>query len=400
MKDTAAASIEIPFFSLLEGRRETNKLERAKIERVATGKGIVDLSMLNPDIAPPRLLQDRLVEAALNPTSNRYSVSRGIRKLREAFCFKYHSKWGVTLNPESQVCVTMGAKDATLNILRLLAEDSKKRILLPSPCYPAHRVAAELANLELFYFNLSSDQESMLEEIKSSVQKNSIDILFLNFPNNPTGLAVSPDFMREIVDFSNANRCFLLHDFVYGEMNFNRELEPSILQFNKEPYYGMAEIYSMSKAYSIPGWRVAVAAGDAQVIGNLSKLKSKVDYGNFLPIQLAASHALFCQHDLIEEVVKQYASRSKLLVNGLEDLGWMVQASTATPMLWCNLPEHCKLNALEFCATLIRDFGVSVAPGCDYGEVFDNYIRIALVASEENLQHLIESISSISGQWS
>jgi len=388
-----------PFSSLVEQRSESKLLEDQKRDRLTSGKSIIDLSMINPDIAPPRVLQDRLVEATLNPANNRYAVSRGIRKLRDGFCFKYQNKWGVSLSPESDVCVTMGSKDATLQTLKLLSMANKRKILLPSPCYPVHRIAAELVGMEISYFSVCCEEQKMLQDIERSIVENAIEVLFLNFPNNPTGVVVSSEFMAAIVALARAKGCFVVHDFVYGEMNFERQTEPSLLQSvgGSTGFEGLIEIYSMSKAYSIPGWRVAVAAGDSRFIGLLSKLKSNVDYGNFLPIQLAAAHALYSKDDLCAEVAAQYASRARLLEGGLVEIGWSVQRCSATPMLWCELPVG--YGAVEFCKSLLQGYGISIAPGCDYGAEYASHVRIALVSSEEKLQQVLDSVRSLTERW-
>jgi alanine-synthesizing transaminase len=352
--------------------------------------GIVDLSMINPDLAPAKLLVDRLLEATGKEGAHRYAVSRGIRKLREAFCIKYFNKFVVRLDPETECVATFGSKEGLLSTLRALASHGATSVLLPKPTYPGHLAAAKLCGLEPRYFMLGRGEDECLENIRKAQAANKSSIVLLSFPNNPTGMTVSAPFWRKLKGFCNDLGVMLVNDFTYGEMHFGKNHLPasSALCAGKE---GTIELYSMSKAYNIPGWRVAAALGDANIVKNISLLKAHTDYGLFLPIQQAAAAALISHEDLVKRTTEEYEIRASVLSELLTSQGFTVFPPHAGASLWVRVPENLKGYPLVKC--LLQDKKVFVTPGEVFGAEFDTHFRIALVAPQKTL---IASFSGVS----
>jgi alanine-synthesizing transaminase len=369
------------------------ELQRLKEQLLSEGRQLFDLSMINPDLAPARVLVDKLVEASLKPYNHRYSVSRGIRRLREAFASKYQAKFAVELDPDSEVCVTMGAKDAMLDALLSLASPGQ-HILLGTPTYPAHLSAARLAGLSPVFFEVSSDENAMLIAIESALKAQPIAVLALNFPNNPTGHYVSADFYRKLGAIAVGSNVFILNDFTYGEMGFAPGVSSLLAADGARER--CAEIYSLSKAYSIPGWRVAALVGSARLIRQVAKLKSHIDYGVFLPLQMAASYALSTKEDLVKPLVAQYNNRCSTLSTGLRSNGWTVQEPRSGACVWAKAPRDLSSQgSLELCRNLLRDCGILAMPGLLFGEQCDEYVRFAAVVSEEYIREVVERIGRI-----
>jgi alanine-synthesizing transaminase len=366
-----------------------------KKDKFDSHSSMIDLSMINPDIAPPRLLLDRLVEATLKSGNHRYAVARGVRKLREAFAYKYLQHFQVNLEPGTEICVTMGSKDAILQSLRLLAPVGS-RVLLSSPSYSAHVSACHLAGLEPVFFALSRDEDLMLARLEQALQELRPRILLLNFPNNPTGIVVSQQFWVRVSQLLAEFRCVLINDFVYGELGYQGSQPVSALTAFEDKKNAL-EVYSLSKAYSIPGWRVAAMVGDRSVIGDLSKLKSQVDYGIFLPMQIAASCALQSPEDLTDGIRRSYEARALCLAQGLRRLGFDFSMPSAGACLWVKLPEVSWMRSASleedkgriFSERLFDTHGVQVLPGSVFGADFRNFLRFALVRPENDLQQVI-----------
>lgn len=359
---------------------------------------LIDLSMINPDIPPSRFLLDKLLEASMKPGAHRYSVSRGVRKLRAAFSEKYRTAFGVELDPENEVCVTMGAKEALVHTLRCIGK-AEQRALVGGPVYPAHHAALTLAGISYDTFPISVDQNEMVESIRRAWQSGAYSILLLSFPNNPTGVAVDPAFYDQLYALMSGRPSWLINDFVYGEMGYSDTQGSSALVAAPRKRSGddrlrVVEIYSLSKAYSVPGWRVGALVGDSEVVQLLGRLKSQVDYGIFLPIQEAASAALCSDEDLVAPVVEEYSKRASVLVSGLERAGWAVWAPRAGASVWSRLPEEVgRLGSLQAAQRLLRSTGIAALPGIVFGEEFDSYLRFALVAPEARLRSVVERVS-------
>lgn len=368
------------------------ELKAQKLAMLSAGQEVLDLVMINPDFAPPQLLLDKLMEAAAKPGLHRYSVSRGIKKLREAFAEKYLRAFNVSLSPDRQTCVTLGMKDALYQALRCLTK-SGDTVLLPSPTYPAYLSALAVLGLSAQTYDLAADEDEMLMQLRERILSAAAKVLILNFPNNPTGWCVSSAFLQEAVAVALSGGCFVINDFVYGELTYSGQPPASLLKDNAD-CRGLAEIYSLSKAYNIPGWRVAALLGDEKLIERVARLKEQLDYGLFLPMQLAAAAGLTAAHGLSAATAVQYKRRISLLERGLSEIGFAVSAAKAGACVWAKLPAASGYNgAFEFAGKLMRETGIVVMPGSLFGEKFDRHVRLAAVAPEEKLREALEKIS-------
>ncbi len=382
------------------------ELHARKLELLNQGNEVIDLSMINPDIPPSRLMLDKLMEATVRPVNHRYAVARGIRKLREAIAIKYKNAWEVQIDPESQVCATMGSKDAIEHVLMCLAADGDS-VLMGIPAYPAFVSAALLARLKPTFFEISSDESVMLESISKAVAHHNPKILLLNFPNNPTGIAVSRDFYIRLADILGDRDIHVVNDFVYGEMMFDGS--PGVSLLSVEGLKGRAsEIYSMSKAYSVPGWRIGSLVGDPGLIARMAALKAHIDYGIFLPLQYAAAACLTSDLKQVKVVTEQYKERSQLLCDGLRRRGWTVRDPDAGCSVWCKMPKSAKFTE-QFATDLLNHGQIAVLPGAVFGgngladgalsdrsNILDGMIRLALVQPVSRLRAVLDRIDEIS----
>jgi alanine-synthesizing transaminase len=367
--------------------------------------------MVNPDLPPPRSVLDRLLEAVTKNTNHRYAVSRGVRRLREAFSFKYRTAFGHDLNPESEVCVCLGSKDATFHALRVLLSPGDG-VIVPVPSYPAHPSAVALAGGRSVAWEASLDVSQACESLSKLLASNNsgtinlsrIKVLLLNFPNNPSGSVVSSAWWREVGRICAAHQVTILNDFVYGEMCFSGQPAASALTALTSGAR-CVEVYSLSKAYNVPGWRVGALVGDAGVVSAVSRLKSQADYGLFLPLQYAAAHALTATspEELVGPTVRAYNRRARILRGGLLDLGWEVLEPSAAASLWCRFPESMvqgrdeeRYSSVYAARRLLLRAGVVVTPGAVFGEACDRWVRFALVVNEERLRDVVRAIRVLS----
>lgn len=368
-------------------------LQTEKLKIIEAGESFIDLSMINPDIPPSRYLLDRLFEATHQPVNHRYAVARGIRKLRKAVSQKYAHAFGATLHPETDICMTMGAKDATLHLLQVLWEKDAK-ILIPDPCYPAHRAAALLNDYKIETYELSRNEEELFQRIGAKLSGGNYRVLLCNFPHNPTGISVSKEFYRKLNEALKDTDTYLVNDFVYGDMPLYGSDPVSVFSPDNMDFNRVLEIYSMSKAYGVPGWRVGAVSGDAQVVKILSQLKAYVDYGIFLPLQYAAAAALSSDKDIISETLSIYRSRADVLINGLRSLDWDVTHPDGGISIWARIPDSVRVtDSVQFCKKLLQNHRVLLMPGKLFGKRYGRFIRFALVRSEEELSNVIDQIS-------
>jgi alanine-synthesizing transaminase len=347
--------------------------------------------MINPDLPPPRFLMDKLSEASIKPDNHRYAVSRGVRKLREGFSVKYRNRFGVALDPEAEICVTMGTKDAVLHTLMTCAK-AGDLALIGIPSYPAHLSALGILGLRSEFFEIGTDQDQMLGQIAAKFQEQPVKFLLLNFPNNPTGVSVNREFYEKLYGLAVKHGVLVINDFVYGEMPVSTETPISMLSV--EGFESTAvESYSLSKAYSVPGWRVGALLGNTEVVQRLSRLKSHIDYGVFLPLQLAAAAALSAQNDLTAGIASQYRQRAHFVMKGLYRLGWQPAMPTAGCSIWARIPEKFgAVSAIEFCRRVLSEKGILLTPGSIFGDGFDQYVRFALVLPEDRLHRCLGAL--------
>jgi len=361
------------------------ELNRAKLELVSSGRALIDLSMINPDVAPPRFLLDKLLEATVKPANHRYAVSRGIRRLRESFAFKYRERFGVSRDPETEVCVTLGTKDALVSALRVVCSPGDT-VALAEPTYPAHLSAIFLAGLRPLFFPLGESGAALVENLGRALASQRCAAVLVNVPNNPTGLVVSADDLGAVCRLARTHGTVVINDFVYGEMVFGGARAPSLLAAPDAD--GVAvETYSLSKAYSVPGWRVGALLGPEAIVRPVARLKSHTDYGLFLPLQIAAAAGLTTGASLTSAPAEQYARRAHVLVAGLRRLGWETRSPGAGASVWARLPEGVgERGAFWAVERMLRRAEIFALPGAVFGERWGDYVRFALVVSEERLR--------------
>lgn len=365
-------------------------------EAQSNGKTLFDLSMINPDLAPSREILDRFIEASLKPTTHRYSSARGLRKLREAFADKYRDTFEVHLDPESEVCVTLGTKDATLQVLSLY-RGRFSTLLLPLPTYPAMYSAASLIGGFQIEFYEADSSQSIISSLERAVERNPKSLILLNCPGNPTGLCPSIDDLKKIIHIARESSCHIFNDFVYGEMGF--ETKPSsTLRACDGDYRGILEVYSMSKAYSIPGWRVAGLVGCRELVEQVASRKSHTDYGTFTPIQVGAAAGLRASGSFLADTVSEYSNRAHVVTTRLSDFMCHVVKPEAGASVWARLPESYDGDAESFVQTLVLEEGVVILPGIVFGDSYRRYFRISLVQPELVLSECLDRIGKVLDQ--
>jgi len=367
-----------------------------KIEARHKGEDIIDLGMGNPDGAPPKHIVDKLVEAARNPKNHRYSASRGITQLRNAICEWYLRRHGVVIDPELEACVTIGSKEG-LSHLILAITGPGDVVMTPTPAYPIHPYSVIIAGGEVRSIPIGPGIDffkGMENAYKTSWPRPKM--LIINFPHNPTTAVVEGlDFFRKIVDFAKENNIMIVHDLAYADLCFDGYKAPSFLQVPGASDVGV-EFFSMTKSYSMAGWRVGFCVGNKEMLGALTKIKSYLDYGMFQPIQIASIVALRGPQDCVEEIRKIYESRRNVLIKGLQRAGWNVPPPKATMFVWAEIPDRFKkMGSLEFCKLLITEGGVAVSPGIGFGEGGDKYVRFALVENEQRIRQATRGIKKV-----
>jgi alanine-synthesizing transaminase len=368
------------------------EIERLKLELRRGGEDVIDLGFGNPDLPSPPLAVEKLVEAATKPRNHRYSASRGIPNLRAAICEVYARRFGVELDPEREAIATIGAKEGLSHLLWLLVEPGDVA-LVPSPSYPIHLFAPVLAGASVAQVTMGPD-EDVLANLAEAYERSRPRprIVILSFPHNPTTTIVTPRFWQRIVDFARERDVFLVHDFAYADIAFDGYEPPSLLAAEGAREVAV-ELYSMTKGYSMAGWRVGFALGHAETIAALGRLKSYLDYGTFQPIQIAAIVALREADDYVASVREEYRSRRDALRNGLLRIGWPVATPPATMFMWAPIPHpYRELGSHEFALRLLKDARVSVSPGAGFGPGGDGFVRFALVENEQRIAQAVRGI--------
>ncbi len=359
------------------------------------GEDIIDLGMGNPDLATPKHIVQKVIEATRNPRNHRYSASRGITKLRMAICDWYRRRYDVELDPESEAIVTMGAKEGLAH-LALAVIGPGDVVFAPSPTYPIHPYSVIIAGGDLRSIPLSRDRD-FLEDLTTAAKLTwpQPKMLIISYPHNPTTQVVDISFFERIVAFAREHQIFVVHDFAYADLCFDGYEAPSLLQVKGAKEVGV-EFFSMSKSYSMPGWRVGFAVGNRRLIHALSRIKSYLDYGIFQPIQIAAIIALNEEQACVEEIVKIYEKRRDTLVDGLDRVGWKIEKPLGTMFVWGHIPEpYRKMGSLEFSKFLLEQAKVAVSPGIGFGQYGDEYVRFALVENEHRTRQAIQGIKRI-----
>jgi alanine-synthesizing transaminase len=367
-----------------------------KMEARRRGEDIIDLGMGNPDGATPKHIVDKLIETARKPKNHRYSASRGITQLRMAICEWYKRRYDVDLDPESETVVTIGSKEG-LSHLVLATVAPGDVAMTPTPAYPIHPYSVIIAGGEVRTVPIGPGID-FFDEMEKAYKTTwpRPKLLIINFPHNPTTQVVhSLDFFAKIVDFARENQIIVLHDLAYADLVFDDYRAPSILQVPGVKDVGV-EFFSLTKSYSMAGWRVGFCCGNKEIVGALIKIKSYLDYGIFQPIQIAGIIALRGSQDCVEEIRRVYERRRNVLMKGLKQAGWMVEPPKATMFAWAEIPDYFKkMGSLEFCKLLIKDAGVAVSPGIGFGEEGDSYVRFALVENEHRIRQATSGIKRV-----
>jgi alanine-synthesizing transaminase len=369
-------------------------------ERAVEGLSVCDLSMVNPDIAPPRVILDRLLESVTKTANHRYAVSRGVRRLREAFSAKYRAVFQQELDPETQVCVCQGSKDATFHALRVLIR-SGESVVIPQPSYPAHPAAVAMAGGRSVPWMWSLDAERDSVSLELVLRESGARVVLLNVPSNPAGQVASAAWWDAIGAVCARAGVTILNDFVYGEMVFDGSPAVSALRAAIQGAR-CVEVYSLSKAYSVPGWRVGALVGDSDVVRAVSRLKAHADYGLFLPIQYAAALALTSTENLVQATAQTYQRRLRVLSKGLEEAGWRVVQPRAGACLWAQYPSTLggvvggsRFSSINVAHHLLVTAGVMVSPGILCGAEFDGWIRFAAVVNEEKIRDVVRLLAGL-----
>lgn len=368
------------------------EVNRLKAEARARGEDVIDLGMGNPDSAAPPHVVAKLVETVADPRAHRYSVSRGIPGLRRALAAYYARRFGVALDPETEVCVTLGSKEGLANLAQAITSPGDV-ILVPNPSYPIHQFGFVIAGAAVRSIPHEPGEEMLRaldRAVIHSVPKPTA--LIVNFPSNPTALTASLDFYREVVAFARRHEVFVISDLAYAEIYFEGEPPPSILAVPGAKDIAV-EFTSMSKTYSMAGWRIGFAAGNPRLIAALARVKSYLDYGAFTPIQVAAVAALNGPQDCVEQMRALYRERRDVLIRGLAAAGWEVPAPAASMFAWAPIPPRFRhLGSLEFAKLLLDRAKVAVSPGVGFGEHGDGHVRIALVENTQRIRQACRAI--------
>src|SRR5579872_3025361 len=357
-------------------------INEMKAKSRAAGLDVVDLGMGNPDGATPRAIVSKLVEASRNPRNHRYSMSKGIPHLRQEIVKRYEKNYGVTLDPEKEAIVTIGAKDALAHLLFAVIGPGDA-VVSPNPCYPIHQYGVIMAEGHACMLPMPNPA-TFLERLEDLYRKSAKKpaMLLLSFPHNPTTTCVDLDFFKEIIRLAAHHGTMVVHDFAYADLGFDGYKPPSILQVDGAKEVAV-EIFSLSKSYNMAGWRVGFCVGNAKMIAALARIKSYLDYGVFQPIQIASIIALRECEEETRKICAVYQKRRDALVTGLNRAGWPVEKPRGSMFLWAPIPERYRAaGSLEFSKMLLEKALVAVSPGIGFGPLGEGHVRFALI---ENL---------------
>jgi len=368
------------------------QVNRLKAQARDGGADVIDLGMGNPDLATPEHIVDKLIETVRKPRTHRYSASKGIAGLRRAQAAYYERRFGVSLDPDKQVVATLGSKEGFANMAQAITAPGDV-VLVPNPTYPIHAFGFIMSGGVIRSLPAVPD-ESFLEALDRAV-RHSIPkplALILNYPSNPTAYTAGLDFYREVVAFARRHGIYVLSDLAYAEIYFDGVPPPSVLQVPGAMEIAV-EFTSLSKTFSMPGWRMGFAVGNERLVAALARVKSYLDYGAFTPIQVAAAAALNGPEACIAEMRETYRQRRDCLVESFARAGWEVAPPSSTMFAWTPIPEpFAALGSLEFSKLLVEKAHVAVAPGIGFGEQGDGHVRIALVENEQRIRQAARNV--------
>jgi alanine-synthesizing transaminase len=373
-------------------------IDALKLAARRAGRDVIDLGFGNPDLPSPAVAVDKLVEAARNPRNHRYSASKGIPKLRQAVASLYLRRFGVDLDPDTEIVTTIGAKEGLSHLMWVLLAPGDSA-LVPSPSYPIHIYAPLFAGAEVRQVRLGDGAEpsaseaffdNLMESWESAWPKPRV--IVLSFPHNPTTACVDLQWMTRLVEFAREREVVLVHDFAYADISFDGYQPPSILQVPGAKDVAV-ELYSLTKSFSMAGWRVAFLAGNRDVVAALTKLKSYLDYGTFQPIQIAAIVAMNEAPEYPKEVNGVYRARRDALCDGLNRIGWSITPPLGTMFVWAPIPEpYREMGSLEFSSFLVSEAEVATSPGVGFGPGGDGHVRFALIENEQRIGQAVRNL--------
>jgi len=369
------------------------EVNTAKAKARAAAEDIVDLGMGNPDSPTPPHIVAKMIEAVQDPRTHRYSMSKGIPGLRKALAGYYANRFGVKLDPETEVVATLGSKEGLANLAQAISSPGDT-ILVPNPSYPIHQFGFIIAGASARFIPYTPDDamlEAIVRAVKHSVPKPTA--LIVNFPSNPTALLATREFYKELVKIARQHELFILSDLAYAELYFDENNPPPSVLEIPGAMDCTVEFTSLSKTYNMPGWRMGFAAGNQRLIGALARVKSYLDYGAFAPIQIAAAAALNGPQDCVAEMRALYKDRRDVLVRGLQQAGWTVPVPEGSMFLWAPIPDKFRhLGSVGFSKLLLEKAKVAVAPGIGFGEHGDGHVRIALVENNHRIRQALRGI--------
>lgn len=365
----------------------------------ARGEDIIDFGMGNPDQGPAQHIIDKLVEAAQREHIHRYSVSRGIPRLRRAICRWYGERYNVDLDMDSEAIVTIGSKEGLAHLaLAMMGNDDVA--LVPNPTYPIHVYGMVIAGAKIRHVPLTPDNDFFAElerAIKETWPKPKV--LVLNFPANPTTQCVELEFFEKVIDIAREHKIWVIQDLAYADIVFDGYKAPSILQVPGAKEIAV-ETFTLSKSYNMPGWRIGFVCGNAHLIHSLARMKSYLDYGMYTPMQVAGIAALEGPQDNVREICDRYQRRRDALCEGLQRAGWQVEKPKATMFVWAKIPEPLRhLGSLEFSKQLLSEAKVAVSPGIGFGEYGDEYVRFGLIENEHRTRQAIRGVKQYLKQY-
>lgn len=369
-----------------------NIVNELKAEARARGEDIIDFGMGNPDQPTPKHIVDKLVEVAQRPDTHRYSLSRGIPRLRRAICNWYKSRFDVDLDPETEAIVTIGSKEGLAH-LAMATVGPGDAVLVPNPSYPIHPYGFVIAGADIRHVPMGTDSD-FFEELEKAIKDSwpKPKMLVLNFPGNPTTQCVELEFFEKVVKIAKEHEIWVVHDIAYADIVFDGYKAPSILEVEGAKEVAV-EFYSLSKSYNMPGWRVGFMVGNPILVAALARMKSYLDYGMFTPIQVAAIAALEGPQECVKEICDMYQSRRDVLCEGLSAIGWKLEKPKATMFVWAPIPEKFKeMGSLEFSKLLLKEAKVAVAPGIGFGDYGDDHVRFGLIENEHRTRQAVRGI--------
>jgi alanine-synthesizing transaminase len=372
----------------------TSELKAAARKR---GEDIIDFGMGNPDGATPKHIVDKLIEAAQKTATHRYSLSRGLPRLRKAICNWYGSRYGVALDPEMEAIVTIGSKEGIAHLCLAMLGD-EDTVAVPNPSYPIHIFGPVIAGSQVQSIATDGlDEFALIEKLEFELPRMEPrpKLLILNFPANPTTQCVSLSFFERLVPLCRELGIYLVHDLAYADIVFDGYRAPSVLEVPGAKEIAV-EFFTLSKSYNMPGWRVGFMVGNKTLVAALGRIKSYFDYGTFTPIQVASIAALEGPQECVADIVETYQCRRDVLVPGLNKLGWPVESPKATMFAWARIPEQYRaMGSIEFSKKLLLEAKVAVSPGVGFGDHGDGHVRFSLIENEERTRQALRGIKAM-----